>query len=137
MPAGGRGRSINPTTPVSRRTLERAGKMASTVVVTQPLKNASTPALRSRNTVFQSRQPTGPYCRRYASAASLSISSRSTWKEMKTGRMFGWYGKSMRCWNSEDMCDPAATSHVPSGTSRRAAEIAVDPDEVDRRRRPR
>ena len=37
---------------------------ASMVVVRHPLKNASMPALRSRKTVVQSRQPTGPYRRR-------------------------------------------------------------------------
>ena len=40
------------------------GNTVSMVVVRQPLKNAGTPALSSRCTVVQSRQPMGPWALR-------------------------------------------------------------------------
>ena len=39
--------------------------------VYQALKKAGTPALRSRSTVVQSRQPTGPFSCRYSTASSV------------------------------------------------------------------
>ena len=59
--AGVPGASIQATTLAPDRSWPLRGAIASTVVVMLPVKNASTPALSSRNTVVQSRQPTGPY----------------------------------------------------------------------------
>ena len=55
---------MTPTARLAAGSLAALGNSASTVVVKQPVKKASTPALSSRNTVVQSRQPIGPCSRR-------------------------------------------------------------------------
>ena len=94
--AGDPGASIQATTFAPDRSSPAAGAIASTVVVMLPVKKASTPALSSRNTVVQSRQPTGPYRRRYASASSPRTSASSTQNDTNSGRTCGWYGNGWR-----------------------------------------
>ena len=108
------------------------GAIASTVVVMLPVKKASTPALSSRNTVVQSRQPTGPYRRRYASASSPRTSASSTQNDTNSGRTCGWYGNVVA---SVVQGPPVPADRDHPGAVRdlgHAAEVAVDADEVDR-----
>ena len=92
------------------------GKTPSTVVVTQPVKNASTPALSSRSTVVQSRHPIGPDLRRYDTAGSSRTARLLRWNDTKRGMSREWYGSPNRRPNDECMCHPKASNQVSSGT---------------------
>ena len=92
-----------------------SGKTAPIVVVRHPEKKAGTSIEFSRCAVVQSRQPTGPWRRRYSTASGVSRLRLLQWNETKMGRRLRCSGKPWRIVNSACMYQPRHSTHVPSG----------------------